>query len=350
MKTILITGGSGFIGSHTCLVFLREGYKVYVIDSFKNSSPESLKKTILILKKEGIYCEKNIHLFNYDVRNEKKIEEIFLKAVKNNSPIEAVIHFAGLKSVSESKLDPLSYWENNVVGTISLLNIMKKFNCNTFVFSSSASVYKSNSDINLKETDICEPINPYGKTKLTIENILSDVYKSAPSQWKIISLRYFNPVGAHQSGLIGENPLDNLNNIFPQITKVALGKQDKIKIFGSDWPTFDGTGIRDYIHVMDLAEGHLNAFHYITKQNPQIIRINIGTGSGHSVLQLIKTFERTNNVKIPFSFEDRRQGDNAIVVADNSLAKKLLKWQPTRNLIDMCRDGWNWQKKNPNGF
>ena len=350
MKTILITGGCGFIGSHTCLIFLRKGYEVYVVDSFKNSSPESLKKTILILKNEGINCEENLHLFNFDIRNENKIDALFLTAIENNRPIEAVIHFAGLKSVSESKLDPLFYWENNVVGTISLLNVMKKYNCKKIVFSSSATVYKFKSDNLLKESDSCDPINPYGNTKLTIENILSDLYKSAPSQWKIICLRYFNPVGAHESGLIGENPLQNFNNIYPQITKVALGKQDKIKIFGSDWPTVDGTGVRDYIHVMDLAEGHLNALHYLTGQNPQIIRINIGTGKGHSVLQLIKTFERANNVKIPFSFEDRREGDNAIVVADNSLAKKLLNWEPKRNLTDICKDGWNWQKKNPNGF
>ena len=350
MRSILITGGSGFIGSHTCLVFLRQGYEVYVVDSFKNSSPESLKKTLLVLEKEGIKCKPHLHLFNFDIRDEKKIEEIFHAALKKNSPIEAVIHFAGLKSVSESKVNPLFYWENNVVGSIKLLNVMKKYNCKNIVFSSSATVYRCKSNKLLGESDICAPINPYGNTKLTIENILNDLYNSAPAEWKIICLRYFNPVGAHESGLIGEDPLSDFNNIYPQITKVALGKQDKIRIFGSDWPTLDGTGVRDYIHVMDLAEAHLNSLLYILRQNPQIIKINIGTGKGYSVLQLIKTFEKINNVKIPFSYEDKREGDNAVVVADNLLAKKLLNWEPRRNLEDICRDGWNWQKKNPNGF
>ncbi len=251
-----MSGGSGFIGSHTCLLLLQNRFRIYVIDSFINSSAKSLDKVLLILKKMGIEAENNLHLFNADIKNSKKIEEIFHLAFTKKESIEAVIHFAGLKSVPESISAPLKYWENNVNGTINLLKIMKKYNCKTIVFSSSASVYKEKSDKLLKEGDICEPVNPYGYTKLTIEKILGDLYKSEPFTWRIASLRYFNPVGAHHSGYIGEDPSGMPNNIYPQITKVGIGKLDEIKIFGSDWPTKDGTGVRDYIHVMDIAEGH----------------------------------------------------------------------------------------------
>ena len=227
---------------------------------------------------------------------------------------------------------------------------MEKYNCKTFIFSSSATIYKSNSNKLLNEDDYYEPVNPYGYTKLTIERILQNIFKSNPLEWKIACLRYFNPVGAHESGLIGEDPSGKANNLYPQITKVAIGKIDKIKIFGSDWPTHDGTGIRDYIHVMDLAEGHLSALSYLLRKKSQILTLNLGTAKGTSVLELIESFKKVNKVEIPYSFEERRPGDNAFVVADNSLAKKILKFEPKRNIEDICRDGWNWQLKNPNGF
>ena len=350
MKSILITGGAGFIGSHTCLLLLEIGYKIFVLDSFVNSSPKSIEKVLLILKAKDIDARERIHFVKGDTKNPNDIEKIFQMSQKLNNEIEAVIHFAGLKSVSESILEPFTYWENNVAGTINLLKIMKKFNCRNMVFSSSATVYKAKSDGLINENDICAPINPYGYTKLTIERILSDVYNSEPSQWRIACLRYFNPVCAHESGVIGEDPLEKPNNIYPQITKVAIGKLDKIKIFGSDWITNDGTGVRDYIHVMDLAEGHILALNYLIKEKPQNLIINLGTGRGTSVLELIKVFEKVNKVKIPYSFVDRRPGDNAYVVANNSLASSILNFKPSRTIEDICKDGWNWQLQNPNGF
>ena len=350
MSSILITGGAGFIGSHTCLLLLESGYKIFVIDAFVNSSPKSIENVLLILKAKAIDARERIHLIKGDIKNPNDIERIFKMSQKLNNEIEAVIHFAGLKSVSESILEPFNYWENNVSGTINLLKIMKKFNCRNIVFSSSATVYKSKSDTLINESDICAPINPYGYTKLTIERILRDAYNSEPSKWRIASLRYFNPVGAHESGFIGEDPLEKPNSIYPQITRVAIGKLDKIKIFGSDWITNDGTGVRDYIHVMDLAKGHILALNYLIKEKPQNLTVNLGTGKGTSVLELIKVFEKVNKVKIPYTFVDRRPGDNAYVVANNSLARSILNFKPSRTIEDICRDGWNWQLQNPNGF
>ena len=350
MKSILVTGGAGFIGSHTCLLLLEKGHNIFIIDSFINSSQKSIEKVCLILKNLNIDARSKIHLIKGDIKNTSDIEKVFQISHKIKKRIEAVIHFAGLKSVYDSILEPISYWENNVLGTINLCRIMEKYNCKNLVFSSSATVYKAKSNKLLNENDVCEPVNPYGYTKLTIERILNDLFNSKLSEWRIASLRYFNPVGAHKSGFIGENPLAKINNIYPQITRVAMGKQSKIKIFGSDWQTKDGTGVRDYIHVMDLAEGHLSALIYLMKEKPQYITINLGTGKGTSVLEFIRVFERVNNVKVPFIFENRRPGDNASVVADNSLAKSILNWFPTRNIEDICKDGWNWQVNNPNGY
>ena len=350
MKSILVTGGAGFIGSHSCLLLLEKGYEIFVIDSFINSSPKSLEKVLLFLTKKDKFLRERLHLLKGDLKKQSDIERIFQMSLKLDKNIDAVIHFAGLKSVSDSILDPISYWENNVLGTINLLRTMERFNCTNIVFSSSATVYQSNSDKLLNENDICKPLNPYGHTKLTIEGILRNLYDSNPSRWKIASLRYFNPVGAHESGLIGEDPSGKPNNIYPQITKVAIGEIDEIKIFGSDWPTNDGTGVRDYIHVMDLSEGHLSVLNYLLKEKPQILTINLGTGRGTSVLELIKTFENINEIKIPYRFVKRRLGDNAFVVADNSLAKSILNWEPKRSLEEICVNGWNWQKKNPNGY
>ncbi len=303
MKSIFVTGGAGFIGSHTCLLLLEKGFTLFILDSFVTSSKKSLEKVSLILKQKGIDTKEKIYLVKGDIKNLLDIEKVFIMSVELKRKIQSVIHFAGLKSVADSVKQPRIYWENNVNGTINLLKIMEKYNCKNIVFSSSATVYKAKLNESLHENDICDPVNPYGNTKLTIEKILNDVYISQPSKWRIASLRYFNPVGAHESSLIGEDALGKPNNIYPRITQVAIGKLEEIKIFGSDWPTSDGTGIRDYIHVMDLAEGHLAALDYLVKQKPQILTLNLGTGKGTSVLELIRCFEKVNNVKIPFSFD-----------------------------------------------
>ena len=350
MKSIFVTGGAGFIGSHTCLLLLEKGYIVFILDSFTNSCKKSITKITTTLKEKGIEPKGKIHLIEGDIKNPGDIEKVFQLSLKLEQNIESVIHFGGLKSVYDSVINPFIYWDNNVNGTINLLKIMFKYNCKNIVFSSSATVYKAPSHKLLSENDICEPINPYGNTKLTIERILNDLYKSEPSQWKIASLRYFNPVGAHESAFIGENLLGKPDNIYPRITQVAIGKIKEIKIFGSDWDTPDGTAIRDYIHVMDVAEGHIAVLEYLLKEKPQILTLNLGTGKGTSVLELIQKFEQVNNVKVPFRFDKRRPGDKGFIVADNSLAKSILNWIPKRNIDDICRDGWQWQLKNPNGY
>ena len=347
MNSILVTGGAGFIGSHTCILLLKKGYSVFILDSFINSSEKSIKKILLTLESENIDIYKKIYLIKGDIKIKDDIKKVFQLSLNIKKKIIAVIHFAGLKSVFDSILEPLNYWENNLYGTINILAIMKKYKCKTIVFSSSAAIYKTQSKKLLNENDVCDPINPYGNSKLTIENVLKDVFKSEPLEWRVASLRYFNPIGAHEFGLLGEDPIGKPNNIFPQITKVAMGKLNNIQIFGSDWPTPDGTGVRDYIHVMDLAEGHLSALDYLINNKSQILSLNLGTGVGTSVLELINTFQEVNNIRVPYKFVGRRDGDNAIVVADNSLAKSVLHWAPKRNLEDMCRDGWNWQLKNP---
>ncbi len=350
MKSILVTGGAGFIGSHTCFCLLKKGFCVYVLDSFVNSSPVALERVGLLLKKEDIDIKSNLFIFKGDLRNECVLKMVFEDALEKNKPIEGVIHFAGLKAVGESNKFPLEYWDSNVSGTINLLKIMDKYSCFRIVFSSSATIYETKNNNLLKENDKLFPTNPYGVTKLVIEKMLNDAYKSKSDKWKIINLRYFNPIGAHSSGLIGEDPLGKPNNLFPQITKVAIGELKKIEIFGSDWPTRDGTGVRDYIHVMDLAEGHLLALELLFREKSQIRSMNLGTGKGTSVIELIKSFEKINKVKIPYSFSNRRDGDNAFVVADNNLAKSILKWQPKMKIDDMCRDGYLWQINNPNGY
>ena len=260
-----------------CLLLLEKGYVVFILDSFVNSHEKSLERISFILKNKGINIKEKIYLINGDIKNLSDIEKVFKMSIKLNKEIESVIHFAGLKSVYESVINPLKYWETNVRGTINLLKIMKKFSCRNIVFSSSATVYKSNEKSKLNENDFCLPVNPYGNTKLAIEKFLKDTYLSSPNEWRIACLRYFNPVGAHESGLIGEDPLGRPDNLYPLITKVAFGKMDLIKIFGSDWPTKDGTCIRDYIHVMDVAEGHLLALNYLIKENPQFLTLNLGT-------------------------------------------------------------------------
>ena len=350
MKSLFITGGAGFIGSHTSLSLLEKGYVIFILDSFVNSSKKSIAKILKILNKKGIDSEGKIYLIDGDLKLPNDIEKVFQMSIAVGKRIESVIHFAGLKSISDSLIRPLEYWNNNVNGTINLLKVMEKYNCKNLVFSSSATVYKAKSNKLLKEDDICEPINPYGNTKLTIEKILNDIYKSDSSRWRIACLRYFNPVGAHESALIGEDPLNVPNNLYPRITKVALGEIGEIKIFGSNWPTPDGTGIRDYIHVMDLADGHSAVLEYLLNEKPQFLTLNLGTGKGTSVLEFIRIFEKVNKTQVPFCFEERREGDKPFVVADNSLARSILNWSPNRTIEDICKDGWAWQLKNPNGF
>ena len=350
MKNILVTGGAGFIGSHTCLLLLEKGYEVNVVDTFVNSSQKSLDKILEIIKLKNSSINPNLNIYEGDLRDKSFLENLFFDLHKNNKKLDGIIHFAGLKSVSESVKNPLLYWEVNVMGSINLLEIMKKYNCNTFVFSSSATIYaqKENSLI----TESCElyPINPYGKTKLTIEIILKDFFEASKINLKIASLRYFNPCGAHFSGLIGENPVGKPNNIFPLILNTALGIQKQLEIYGDDWPTKDGTPIRDYIHVMDLAEAHINILENLFQNNQSFINLNIGTGIGTSVLELIKIFEKVNNIKLPYVFSKRRLGDACYVVADNSKLINKFKIVPKFSIEDICRDGWKWKKQNPNGY
>ncbi len=350
MKNILVTGGTGFIGSHTCLALLEKGYCVYIIDSFENSSNKVVERIIQIYTSKKNSVNTNLQVFKGNLRDKDFIRDVFLKIKKNNQKIDGVIHFAGFKSVSESIINPLLYWRNNLIGTINLLEVMAEFNCNNLVFSSSASVYVPNEKYLLNESSKIGPTNPYGNTKHTIEIILKDLFKSSAKRWKLASLRYFNPIGAHSSGLLGEDPKDIPNNIFPLITNTALGIQKILKIYGNDWPTADGTTIRDYIHVMDLAEIHIKVLELLSKGNSQYLKLNIGTGLGTSVLELVKVFERVNNVKVPFVFEKRRIGDTPYVVADNSLLISKMNINTVRNIEDMCRDGWKWKKLNPDGY
>ena len=342
--SILVTGGTGFIGSHTSLLLLEKGFNLYIIDSEINSSKNVLKKISSILKFSDEDFSEKINFFKGDLRNISFIEKVFKSAITKNEPIQAVFHFAGLKSVYESNKYPFKYWENNFVGTLNLLKTMEFNSCRTLIFSSSATIYKSVKKEKIKESNLIGPINTYGETKSTIEKLLHAAFKSQPNKWKIANLRYFNPIGAHFSGQIGEEPKGVPNNIFPIILKVAKKEQKILKIFGNDWDTEDGTCVRDYIHIMDLAEGHISAFEFLTKSNPKIISLNLGTGQGHSVLGLINTFKKVNEVNIPYEYTSRREGDNEFVVADNSLAVSVLGWQPKYSIEDMCKDGWKWAK------
>ncbi len=349
MSTIFVTGGAGFIGSHTCLLLLQKGYKLVILDSLINSSKISLQRVSEIVF--GKFYSDKIKFVKGDIRDKSLLESIFKEAKLNNDEFEGVIHFAGLKAVGESVNYPLEYWDSNVNGSISLLKVMDKFSCRTIVFSSSATIYeKTENNELLTEKSNIKPSNPYGETKLAIERILFNLFSASSSEWRIANLRYFNPIGAHQSGLIGESPTGIPNNIFPFITQVGLKKIDQLEVFGNDWDTYDGTGVRDYIHVMDLAEGHIAALEHLFKLDKENISINLGTGEGTSVFDLINTFKRVNNVDLPFRVVERRDGDVGYVVANNILAKSLLNWKPLLKLEDMCRDGWNWQKNNPNGF
>jgi len=333
---ILVTGGAGYIGSHTVLLLLENGYDVVVVDNLCNSSFESLKR---VMELTG----KTVDFYECDINDYDKLDEIFSK-----HEISSVIHFAGLKAVGESVSIPLRYYENNLTGTFTLLEVMIKHGVKKMVFSSSATVYGDPAKVPITEDMPNSATNPYGRTKLFLEQILSDVYVSDP-EFSISLLRYFNPVGAHHSGRIGENPKGIPNNLMPYITQVASGKLKELSVFGGDYNTHDGSGVRDYIHVMDLSMGHLKAIEYIQNRTGVFVH-NLGTGTGYSVLDMVKAFEEANGIKIAHKIVDRRPGDVAECYADPTKAKEELGWEATKGIVDMCRDAWNWQKQNPNGF
>tara|TARA_Y100001978_G_scaffold17139_1_gene13183 strand:- start:162 stop:1217 length:1056 start_codon:yes stop_codon:yes gene_type:complete len=350
MKNILVTGGTGYIGTHTCLKLLESGYKLVIIDSNINSSSKSLEKIRIILSLSEVDFKKILVFKKGDIRNRDFLEDIFFEAKNKGDPIEGVIHFAGLKAVGESVQKPILYWDNNVSGSIKLFDVMSQFNCKIIIFSSSATIYKPSALLPFKENSEISPTNPYGNTKASIENILKNIFESSNKEWRVANLRYFNPIGAHESGLIGEDPTNIPNNLFPYLCRVASGRYEHLKIFGNDWPTKDGTGIRDYIHIMDLADAHVSALDFLFKNTPQIIDLNIGTGIGTSVLELVDKFQKLNGCRIPCSFCDRRPGDIPILIANNEKALSILNWKPKKTISDMCIDGWRWQIQNPNGY
>ena len=343
MKNILITGGTGFIGSHTCLNFLEEDLSITIIDSLKKSSRNVLKGIKKILELSNKYDENKIKFYEGDIRNTAFLREVFIQAKNKGNPIDGVIHFAGLKAVGESVLNPILYWDVNVNGSINLFKVMKENNCKTILFSSSATVYGNSQEIPFNESALIKPFNTYGFTKAAVENILNNIFDSDSTKWRIGILRYFNPIGSHPSGLIGENPNHKPENIFPYICQVASGLREKLYIFGNDWPTPDGTCYRDYIHVVDLAEVHKITLKYLFARDSANLTLNVGKGEPYSVLELLNTFERVNSLKIEYEFSLRRAGDIATSYADTSKMYNLLKWKPSKSLEDMCKDGWKWQ-------
>lgn len=337
MATILVTGGAGYIGSHTCLQLLEQGYQVVVLDNLANSSIEALHRVQRL-------ANKVLTFIKGDIRDSHLLDQIF-----NDYQIDAVIHFAGLKAVGESQTKPLEYFDNNISGSVTLLNAMQKAQVFNLVFSSSATVYGEKHVSPLNESmSTGNTTNNYGYTKLIVEQLLQKLALSEP-RWSIALLRYFNPVGAHHSGQIGEDPQGTPNNLMPYVTQVAVGLREKLSIFGDDYDSIDGTGVRDYIHVVDLASAHLAALQYRLKQTG-CDAWNIGTGQGVSVLEVITAFEQVNGVKVNYEFAPRRDGDIATCFADNTKAVTELGWQPQFGLSDMLRDSWNWQKNNPQGY
>ena len=345
MKRILITGGLGFIGSHTTIRLLEEGYECLILDSLVNSSLKSLERLKFLINKINPKYLNNINFKKGDIRDINFLREIFFDSLKSKKSFDGVIHFAGLKSVKESNINPLNYWDVNVLGSINLIKVMEEFNCRNLIFSSSATIYGGSEILPFTERAKISPINPYGHTKAIVEKILQDISKANKKEWRIVSLRYFNPIGAHKSGLIGEDPLDTPNNIFPILLEVARKNIKIFEIFGNNWETKDGTGVRDYIHIMDLSDAHFKALEFLFNSSPQYLVLNIGTGKGTSVLELIKAFKNATGIEIPYIFTNKREGDVAAAVADNSLSKKVLNWFPKRDIRDMCEDGWNWYSK-----
>jgi len=333
---ILVTGGAGYIGSHTCLELLHAGYEIIVVDNLCNSKEESLRRVQELTNKKLIF-------YKVDLLDRDHLEEIF-----ENHPFHAVIHFAGLKAMGESVNIPLEYFHNNVSGTLNLLQIMKKHNVRNIVFSSTAGVYGEVKIVPITEEFPLSVLNPYSRTKLMIEDILRDLFVAEP-EWNIALLRYFNPVGAHPSGRIGEDPNGIPNNLMPYVAQVAVGKRPFVRVWGNDYPTSDGTGVRDYIHVMDLANGHVKALEKLIT-NPGLETYNLGTGRGYSVMEVLSAFEKACQHKIPYKIMDRRPGDAAISYADPTKANRELKWFAQNTMEDMCMDAWRWQSQNPNGF
>ncbi len=344
MATLLITGGAGFIGSHTCVVLLEAGHNLVVLDNFSNSSPEALRRVAALAELPSATHEQRLRVIKGDIRQPGDLEQAFAPA-----PIDAVIHFAGLKAVGESVQHPLRYWDVNVSGSRQLLAAMQTAGCRTLVFSSSATLYGYPDQVPIPETAPVQPINPYGHSKAAVEQLLADLAASEPG-WRIASLRYFNPVGAHPSGWIGEDPNGVPNNLFPYITQVAVGRRQQLQVFGGDWPTPDGTGVRDYIHVMDLAEGHAAALTTLLSEPPQLLTLNLGSGQGHSVLEVVRALESSSGRSVPYTLVERRPGDAAITVADPTQASARLGWRSRRGLQEICRDGWAWQQANPDGY
>ncbi len=336
-KKILVTGGLGFIGSHTSIKLLENNYEIIIIDNLSNSKIEVEKRIKKLAKKDFKFIEG-------DIRDRKVLSKLF----KNNL-VDCVIHFAGLKAAGESEKYPLDYYENNVVGSLNLFQEMKLANVKSIIFSSSASVYGNAPFVKCKEGTQPKPISVYGKTKLIIEDMLKNLYKSSP-EWKIINLRYFNPIGAHSTGIIGEDYRNNPTNLIPLITEVALGKKDQLLVFGNDYSTNDGTGKRDYIHIDDLARGHLLALQKLNNENNICTDINLGTGKSYSVLEVINAFESASGKKIPYLVTERRDGDIAEICADPSFALNFLGWEANYDLRRMCIDAWRWKIMNPNGY
>ncbi|MDC1509786.1 UDP-glucose 4-epimerase GalE [Oceanospirillaceae bacterium] len=333
---ILVTGGVGYIGSHTCIELIKAGYEVVVVDNLHNSSLESLRRV------EGL-LDCSIPFHKVDIRDKVALTQVF-----EQYSIDGVIHFAGLKAVGESVEKPIEYYDTNVGGTFILADVMREFDCKTFIFSSSATVYGDPHTVPIKEDFPLSVTNPYGRSKLMIEEFLQDVFVSDNS-WHIALLRYFNPVGAHKSGLIGEDPNNTPNNLMPYISQVAIGKLEKLSVFGGDYETHDGTGVRDYIHVVDLAKGHVKALQALEGES-QVIIANLGTGNGYSVLDIVKAFENASGKNIPYKIVDRRPGDIATCYADPAFAMKKLDWKVEYELDEMCEDTWRWQSMNPNGY
>ena len=335
---ILVTGGAGYIGSHTIVELLNAGHDVAVVDNLSNSSKTSLERVAEITGKTASFHQ-------VDIRDEAAFRKVF----ESEGHFDAAIHFAALKAVGESTQLPLKYYENNLGGTFTLLKLMAEYGCKNIVFSSSATVYGQPKSVPLRE-DAPTPgcTNPYGWTKLMMEQVFKDVYKADP-EWNMIILRYFNPIGAHESGLIGEDPNGIPNNLLPYVSQVAIGRLKELSVFGNDYPTRDGTGVRDYIHVVDLADGHLKAIEKLPS-NPGLKIYNLGTGNGYSVLEIVAAFEKASGRKVPYAIKPRRPGDIAECWADPSLALAELGWKAKRGINEMCRDAWNWQSKNPSGY
>lgn len=335
-KTILVTGASGYIGSHTCVELLSAGYSVIALDNLCNSSPEALKR---VEKITGCV----IPFYEADVR-----DRLALNALLRTHRVDAAIHFAGLKAVGESVAQPLSYFENNVGGTVTLLQALEDAGVKRFLFSSSATVYGDPESVPIKETARLYTTNPYGRSKLMVEQILEDL-GNADKSWAIGALRYFNPAGAHPSGLIGEDPRGTPNNLVPFIAQVAVGRRERLSVFGNDYPTPDGTGVRDYIHVVDLARGHVAALSQLFRSGLGFT-LNLGTGRGYSVLEMVGAFEQASGRSVPYRIVDRRPGDIAVCYADPTRAREILDWQAKKGLAEMCADHWRWQSMNPTGF